>query len=86
MARLAGDVVRTVRFISFYLDKEIVCLLVEMALDDYYYGSDNSDDTDNTGPFSPNRGSPLITPVSFTAQFSLETQQSNMSTNSSENV
>ncbi|XP_065909172.1 diacylglycerol kinase zeta-like isoform X2 [Dysidea avara] len=54
--------------------------------DDFYYGSDNSDDTDTTGPFSPNRGSPLMTPVSLNAQFSLETQQSNMSTNSSENV
>jgi len=54
--------------------------------DYYYYGSDNSDDTDTTGPFSPNKGSPLLTPVSFTAQFSLETQQSNMSTVSSENV
>jgi len=85
-SRLEDDAALTVRL---YIVEIVISLLVEMATgsgDDYYYGSDNSDDTDTTGPFSPNKGSPLVTPISLTAQFSLETQQSNMSTTSFDNV
>jgi len=85
-SRLKDDAALTVRL---YIVEVVISLLVEMAIgseNDYYYGSDNSDDTDTTGPFSPNKGSPLVTPISLTANFSLETQQSNMSITSSDNV